>query len=60
MADEYVLRVKQPNGEWKFDMDAPMTKREAQRSATVNRCLAGVSSQVWTLKEASEVLTKSE
>ncbi len=60
MAEEYVLRVKQPSGEWRFAMDEPMTKKEAQRAATVNRCLAGVSSQIWTLKEASDVLAKIE
>lgn len=39
MPTEYVLRVRQPNGVWLFDLDAPMSKQDAERSAKVNRGL---------------------
>jgi hypothetical protein len=52
----YVLRVRQPDGSWQFDMDNPMTKKQADHEAKLNRICAGVLCQVWTEKEAAAVL----
>lgn len=51
----YVLRIRQPDGSWLFDMDSPMPKKEADYEAKRNRILLGVLCQVWTEKEAAAI-----
>jgi hypothetical protein len=60
MATQYVLRTRQPDGSWKFDMDTPMSKREAEHSQRVGRIAGGMISQIWTEKEAVEIVAKHE
>jgi hypothetical protein len=57
---QYVLRVRQPDGSWSFDMDTPMSKREAEFEAKRNRILLGALCQVWTQDEAVCVLDRAE
>jgi hypothetical protein len=54
----YVLRVRQPDGSWVFDMDRQMTKREATRESARNRIWLGVLCQVWNQQEAAEIVER--
>lgn len=59
-AKTYVLRIQQPDSSWKFDMDFPMSKREAEILSKQNRILLGVLCQVWAEAEAAEVVARQE
>jgi hypothetical protein len=56
----YVLRVRQPDGSWEFDLESPMTKRDAEYEAKRNRILLGVLCQVWKESEAVSVSESSQ
>jgi len=60
VATLYVLRIQQPDGSWRFDMDAPMGKREADAQSKKNRIWLGVLCQVWPEKEAAAIVAKHE
>lgn len=52
----YVLRVRQSDGSWVFDMDNPMPKKDAEYQAKQSRILGGILCQLWTEQEAASVL----
>jgi hypothetical protein len=60
MSTLHVLRIQQPDGSWKFDMDAPMGKRDADAESKKNRIWLGVLCQVWSEKEAAAIVAKHE
>jgi hypothetical protein len=60
MSKMFILRVRQPDGTWVFDMDKQMTRREAEKAAKVNRIIGGLLCQVWTADEAAGLLSRGE
>ena len=58
MSKNYVLRVRQPDGSWKFYMDNPMPLREAKRNEKINRIIGGTLCQIWPEEEAQSIVSK--
>ena len=52
MARLYVLRTRQPNGDWVIDLDNAMSKKEANKLSSFGRIIGGMVSQIWPLDEA--------
>lgn len=51
----YISRIRQPDGSWIWDEEA-RTLCETKRLATINRCMAGISTQVWPEAEARPLI----
>ncbi len=51
----FISRLRMPDGTWTWD-DEPRSMRETERLVAVNRCMAGIITQIWPEAEALKIM----